>query len=76
MKKLPDDDISEDDGCDCDGDGDGDQDGDDVDDDDDDSNFGLRRSPPSVRSATMATNRMVGTSTFGFIKIIPPKVQR
>ena len=34
-----------------------------------DTNFGLSRSPPSVRSATMATNRIVGTSTFGFIEI-------
>ena len=29
-----------------------------------DTNSGLRRSPPSVRSATMATNKTVGTSTF------------
>ena len=42
----------------------------DSDNDDHGTNSGFRRSPPSVRSATMATNKIVGTTTFQFIKMI------
>ena len=47
-----------------------DDDGVDNDSDNDDrgTNSGFRRSPPSVRSATMATNKIVGTTTFQFHK--------
>ena len=47
-----------------------DDDGVDSDNDDRGTNSGFRRSPPSVRSATMATNKIVGTTTFQFIKMI------
>ena len=40
------------------------------------TNFGFRRSPPSVRSAMMATNRMVGTSTFTYIELGPPLIRK
>ena len=75
--RIHDDDDDDDDGDNDDDYDDNDDDDDNYDDnnydDDDETNSGLRRSPPSVRSATIATNRMVGTRTFRFIEFDSPK---